>query len=260
MADCRDLEPHFTAYVDGECPAAACAEVETHLQTCPRCHARVSTERAAHDLLRARAIELRRPAPDALRQRCAAQARKAAVPARVAARPATRRSWLPLSLAASLILAASVFVLFGWGSAVETYAAQIAADHIKCFQFPPALSTTDVDALGRRWEAANGWSLKLAPPSPADALELVGIRRCGSTRGRVAHVLYRWRGEPLSVYVLNDRLEEAGARQAGTTHAVERFGEQEIIWSEHGRTYAVVARAPVEDLQQVARYVRRRFE
>ena len=51
-----------------------------------------------------------------------------------------------LSLAASLVLFTGLFLFFAWGSSVETYAAQLAADHLKCFQFPPSEGA----AQGRR--------------------------------------------------------------------------------------------------------------
>jgi hypothetical protein len=216
------------------------------------------TVRTTRELLRTRCRDLRGRAPESLRQRCAAQ-RALAGP-----RPGLlgRRPWVSLSLAASAVLAVMVFALFGWGSSVETYAAQLALDHIKCFQFPPDAAHADVEALGQQWLAANGWPIKVAPASRPEALELVGLRRCGSTRGQVAHILYRWHGEPLSVFVLNGRADEADGRSQLADHdeTVRKLGEQEIIWSERGRTYAVVARARPEDLQRVAAYVRHRIE
>ncbi len=258
MLSCRDLESNLTAYVDGECQAIDRARIDEHLAACPSCRARAAREKAAHELLHARCRDLRGCAPEALRQRCAAQRAQA----ERRSRSMVRKPWVRMSLAASLILGAGVFLLFGWGSSVETYAAQLAADHVKCFQFPPDPATADSAVLARDWMAANGWPIRLATDSEPNHLKLVGIRRCGSTRGGVAHLLYRWRGEPLSVYVLNGRVDEVQeARGEEDVHdAVRKFGEQELIWSDNGRTYAIVARASVLELQQVARFVRRRIE
>jgi anti-sigma factor RsiW len=258
MANCQDIESSLAAYVDGECAALERTGVEAHLDVCPSCRARVASERATHELLRARCRDLRGCAPQALRERCAAQRLLAAGRAGILG----RRPWVPLSLVATLMLATGVLFLFGWGSSVETYAAQLALDHIKCFQFPPTAVAGDVEAIGREWQAAHGWPLRVPPPSAPQHLELVGVRRCGSSEGRVAHVLYRWRGQPLSLYVLNDRVAHvADSSHDSTAHdAVRKLGEQEIIWSQKGWTYAVVARAPLADLQQVALYVRRRIE
>ena len=259
MANCREIEQQLAAYVDGEDGAAERGTVEAHLQRCPSCRARAAAERASHDLLLDRRDGLRGCAPDALRRRCAAQR------ALAAGRPAglfSRRTLARLSMAAALVLATALYLMFGWGTTVETYAAQLAADHLKCFQFPPDSRAADAAALGRTWQAANGWPLTVAASMPAERLELLGIRRCGSTKGRVAHLLYRWRGEPLSVYVLNRRLE-SGANAGRERHgheAVSRLGENAIVWSDHGRTYAVVARGSIPDLEQVAGYVRRVIE
>jgi len=257
MANCQDIEANLAAYVDGECGAVDRTVVEEHVRVCPPCRARVVSERATHDLLHERRLGLRGCAPDTLRQRCAAHRAIGASDAAV-----RRRPWIPLSLAATLMLATGVLLLFGWGSSVETYAAQLAADHLKCFQFPPEAVAVDAVAAGRTWQAANGWPLRVAASVPAEQLELLGVRRCGSTSGRVAHLLYRWRGQPLSVYVLNKRLEQAVEAGHQPDHdSVVRLGEQAIIWSEKGRTYAVVARRrSVPDLEQVVPYVRRAIE
>jgi anti-sigma factor RsiW len=251
--DCRELEGHFAAYVEGQAGAAR-ADVESHLQRCPPCRTRIAAERAAHELLQARRGELKCQAPAALRHRCAAL-RPAPPP-----RSLVRRALLPLSLAATLLLAAGAVLLFGVGTNLDTYTAQLALDHRKCFQFPPEAPPVDIALLGRAWETQNGWPLKIAGPSPSEDLELVGIRRCGSTRGRVAHVLYRWHDEPLSMYVLNDTLQDEDRANGGGEHSVYKLGEHAIVWSERGRTYAVVARRQVPHLEQVAGFLRQAVE
>lgn len=255
MANCRDIESQLTAYVDGETPPEQRARVEAHLDRCPPCRGRATTERTTHELLRTRRAELRGAAPRALHHRCAAQRALSAGRHGLLG----RRTLVPLSLAATLVLATAVLLLFGWGSTVETYAAQLAADHMKCFQYPPDGAAADAAALGRKWQADYGWPLVVAAGAAADQLELLGVRRCGSTRGRVAHIFYRWRGEPVSVYVLNGSLAE-GPDQAhahGARDSVIRLGKHALIWSDRGRTYAVVARRRVPDLEHVADYVRR---
>ena len=255
MANCRDIESNLAPFVDGEHASLDRAAIDAHLLACPSCRNRVAAERAVHELVCARRGSLRSPAPDALRQRCAAQ-RALAAP-----RPAWRsqRGWVPVSLAASLIFVTGLVLLFGWGSSVETYAAQLAVDHLKCFQFPPdAGAAPDVTLLGRNWSEGNGWPLKVAASSATEQLQLLGVRRCGSSKGRLAHILYKWHGEPLSVYVLNTRFDHSAG--AGHDHDVTRLGEHAIVWTERGRTYAVVADRRVADLGRVASYVRRAIE
>jgi anti-sigma factor RsiW len=260
MSDCREIESSLAPFVEGVNEACDRANIEAHLEACPACREGVDAERTAHELVRARRHELRGVAPDRLRARCAA----AAAPARLIGQPVAYRPWFRLSMAATLVLAGSFVLLLGLGRGVESYAAQLAADHVKCFTFPPATPTADVAALGRSWQEANGWPLRIAAGGTDDpeGLELVGLRRCGSTQGRVAHLLYRWRSEPLSVYVLNHQLPGIIDLQRGAfayAH-LRRLGEEEIIWSERGRTYAVVARASAADLQRVATHVRWRIE
>ena len=139
MDKCEEIESSLAAYAEGQCAAAERAGVDAHLAGCPSCRARVSSERVTHELLRARCRDLRGQAPPSLRERCAAQ--RAAAAGRTAM---IRRPWVPLSVAATLLLATATLFLFGWGSTVETYAAQLAADHIKCFQFPPSAAAADV--------------------------------------------------------------------------------------------------------------------
>jgi anti-sigma factor RsiW len=257
MVNCREIETQLAAYVDGAVGAGVRETVEAHLERCPPCRARATTERSARELLCVRRDDLRGCAPESLRRRCAAQ-RSAAARTRLF----SRRAVVPLSMAATLVVAAALFLTFGWGTSVETYAAQLAVDHVKCFQFPPDSGMADAAALGSRWQASNGWPLKIAASAPGESLELLGVKRCGSTKGRVAHILYKWQGHPLSVYVLNGTFE--GVPQGGHgPHAhetVHRFGEEAIVWADRGRTYAVVAQRRVPDLQQVAAYVRRAIE
>ena len=158
MGDCRDIESQLAAYVDGEGDLFERGRVEAHLERCPPCRGRAATQRATHDLLVSRRSGLRECAPDALKHRCAAQRTLAAGRAGLLG----RRALVPLSLAASLVLAAGLFVMFGWGSSVDTYAAQIVTDHDQCFQSPPAdVRSLDPLALARAWEDTNGWPIKV---------------------------------------------------------------------------------------------------
>jgi anti-sigma factor RsiW len=256
MATCQEIEEHLAAYADSECDAAQRRVIDSHLERCPVCQSRLVAQRTTHELLLTRQAKLRGCAPDNLRRRCAAQRVIGSRRARLVPRTIVR-----LSLAATIVLAAGVFMLFGWGSSVETYAAQLAVDHVKCTQFPPDSGPPDPIAFARNWEAANGWSLRFTPVDQADRPTLVGIRRCGSTKGRVAHIFYRWRGQPVSVYVLNDRLDGSPEAAHGHGHAsIVKLGERALIWSDKARTYAVVARERTPDLDQVAAYVQRTVE
>ena len=258
---CRELEPLFAAYVDDEAAASERAAVDAHLHACPPCRERVIGERAARDVVRARRSALRPCASQALRTRCAAQHVAPAVRGGLL----TARAWVPLSLAAAVMIAVSGILFFA-GNTVEVLAAQLAVDHVKCFKFAPAHASVDPVAEGRKWEAGYGWPLKVPASSADEQLELVAVRRCLSSEGRIAHMMYRWRGEPLSVFVLNSRVRGRREREDGRDprtelqETVERIGERAVIWSQGDRTYAVVGREAAPALQQLARYVRRASE
>ena len=154
--------------------------------------------------------------------------------------------------------------LFFVGNSVELLAAQLAVDHVKCFQFAPdrAGGAPPVEPLteAKNWETKYGWPLKVPASAAAEDLQLIGVRRCLSTAGRVAHMMYRWHGQPLSVFVVNSRVRPREGQSTEIEDVVSKMGENTVIWSRGDRTYAVVARGPSPDLQQVARYVRRAAE
>ena len=256
---CQQIELLFAAYVDDEAEMAERATVDAHLRACPPCRDRIAGERAARDVLRARRTGLRPCASPALRARCAAQGVSPAIRSGLL----SRRELIPLSLAAAVVLAVSSSLFF-FGNTVEVLAAQLAVDHVKCFQFAPdrGARSVRVDPLteARSWETSYGWPLKVPASAASEELELIGVRRCLSSEGRVAHMMYRWHGQPLSVFVLNRRAGGTNQGQPEIEEVVTKMGENTVIWSRGDRTYAVVARGPSPDLQQVARYVRRASE
>jgi hypothetical protein len=160
-------------------------------------------------------------------------------------------------MVATLALAVAGVFLFGLKDGVEALGMQLAADHVKCFEFasqPTVLP--DAKQLGRQWAQDRGWTIKVPASEPVEQLELLGVRRCISSKGLTAHFMYKWRGQPFSVYVLNSQYPRVGP----APQLVERLGQEEIIWSKRGRTYAVVARGRPSDIEQVALYVQRSAE
>ena len=178
---------------------------------------------------------------------------RASDPARWARLP--RRAWVPVSLAAALVLAVVGVFMLGLTSSVDAIAAQLAVDHVKCFQVPgdrgPAV---DAAEAGRHWAQAQGWTLQVPPSLASEQLELRGVRRCFTTDGRAAHLMYRWRGRPLSVFVLPQPVPRAGQAQT----IVETFGHEAVMWSDRGRTYVVLAKGPSADMAPLVGYMRAR--
>lgn len=244
--DCRDLESALAPYVDGESAPRERATVDAHLDRCPPCRDRVAGERAIRDALRARRDELRAGASDLLRARCAAHA------GRPAAAPVARfRRLVPLSLAATLLLAVGGVFLFGVNH--EAIAAQLALDHMKCFDVIGAEGTTDPKAAEATWAAQRGWAIGVAPSSPEHGLQLVGVRRCFSTDGAAAHCMYRWREQDLSVYIVPHAFDSVGTAE----QVVEKFGHRAIMWTSADRTYLVVTRGRPDGFDAVAAHIRR---
>ncbi|HJR60200.1 MAG TPA: zf-HC2 domain-containing protein [Vicinamibacterales bacterium] len=257
--ECRACEPLLAAYVDGEVAPDDGERVRSHVASCACCRDRLAGERAAREAIRARRTGLRACASDELKARCASFAalRPDAVPAPgpVTSRPAIPasflRRWAPLSIAATLLLAVSVVFGLGLNDKVQALAVQATIDHVKCSRFNTGSAPADPIAAARDWQARFGWPIAVPASSSASRLELRAVRRCAVTDGRVAHLMYIWMGEPLSVYVLPKRTLADGAE------LVRRFRHNSVMWSQNDRTYIMVTphdRGPA--LDGVVAYVR----
>ena len=247
MKSCQDVEALMTPYVDEEAATDDRAAVETHIHRCGHCRDLVAVERAARDVVLARRDELRETASDSLHARCAAHAAWNRQRRRVM--PAVRR-WLPLSVAATVFLAVAAVFVFGLNNKVQALAFQMTLDHVKCTRFANTSAPVDAAAAGQQWGATYGWPLRVPASSPSTGLELRAVRRCAVTDGRVAHLMYEWRGEPLSIYVLPEKL--VGEPE----QVVERFSHDSILWSQNGRTYVVLSHVRRPELDGVVRYVK----
>ena len=253
MGECRDLEPLLASYVDDAADPDARAAVESHLRMCPACRDCVTAERAAREMIRARRETLRGCASEQLKRRCAAHGAASREPALPQARrPFIRRTLIPLSLAATLAIVAVTFFLT-FSRNAEVLAAQLAADHVSCFKFAPEPGRlVDAAVMSAEWGRTRGWPITIPAGSADHGLTLIDVRRCGSSDGIAAHLMYKWRGAPLSVYVMNS--ESRRARQ--DQQFVETLGQEAVVWKDRGRTYVVVAQAPPRDLEKVVKYVK----
>jgi anti-sigma factor RsiW len=252
MSKCRDLDPLFAPYADGEGAAADRAAVESHLDRCPPCRENVAEQRTVRAAVAACRPSLRASAPSELRARCAAHARTVPRRRSVAGRLA-ERPWIPLSLAATLIIAVAAAFIIGVNDKVEAIAAQLTLDHVKCFQFAPErLKHIDAATAAHQWAEKQGWAIEVPDSSPGAGLELLGVRGCAMSSGRVAHVMYMWHGHPLSMFVVPRAINGVPDRQ----EFVEKFGHEAVIWSGKDRTYVLLARARPAELAPVIGYVR----
>jgi len=251
MADdiktCRELEEHFAPYVDGEEAPDARRLVEAHLADCPPCLDRADAERSARDLVVEHRAGLREAAPAALRARCAALCSPTSGGHRRSALSSVRR-WAPLSLAATLVLAVAGVFVFGLNDRVEALAAGLALDHVRCFKLNGTSSRADAAVVARAWQQEKGWPIVVPEGASDQQLTLVALRRCFTTDGRAAHMMYTWRGRPLSLYVLQQTV--------GSDRVLDKIGHEAVIWGANGRTYAVIAEGHPQDLSQVVDYMK----
>lgn len=236
---CNDLDPVVVPFVDDEAPRSARADVEAHLARCPPCRERVDAERAARDAIRAERDRLREHAPARLRSRCSGLCRH---------RHRIRR-WIPLSLAAAAGLLAAVM----WAGTTDTgtpvLAAQLTLDHVKCFKLNSQRITGSPTALADHWRERYGWPI--AVPAAAGGLRLSGVRHCGSSDGRTAHIMYHYNGAPVSLFVARNTLE-----RGRTPRTVRVFGEEAVVWSQGDRTYVLVGDEPRERMEWLAAALR----
>ncbi|HEX6463280.1 MAG TPA: zf-HC2 domain-containing protein [Vicinamibacterales bacterium] len=266
IRNCDDLDARLAGYVDGEATAESRAAVAAHLAACPPCRKHADEESAARQIVHEHRAALHVTAPAALRVRCQAgatvrdsgvsgsgvpgsQAPGSGIEAPGSSAQRSRsafRKWAPLSLAATLLLAVGGVFLFGLNNRVQALALSLTVDHIKCFAMRPSAPIEPADAA-RRWRQDQGWPITVPQTEPAEQLKLIGLRRCFSADGRVAHMMYMWHGAPLSVYVVQ--------ADAGRDCVIDRMGREAVIWCAKGRTYAVIADGH-PDLQHIADYMK----
>ncbi len=156
----------------------------------------------------------------------------------------------PYALAASFVVAVGgAFLYQATNRSSRVLAAELVADHAKCFALNNALGTRQASsAVEASMASSFDWRMHL-PDDPARAgLELVGARTCLYDDGRVAHIMYRHQGQPVSLFMLphTERAQEL----------VEVLGHEAAIWCANNRTYVLVAREPRQDVERMASYVR----
>ncbi|HXD73535.1 MAG TPA: zf-HC2 domain-containing protein, partial [Vicinamibacterales bacterium] len=247
-------------YVDGEIDHAARTRVDDHVRRCPPCHSRVTAERAVRELMHVRRPEIAsEAAPDALRTRCGALADRSrsvfgarfSGATEVRAR-GVRRAFKPLAIAAGVLLAVGGVSLYELTpTSTRVLAAELTADHVKCFGVVNTLVGANANAAAVEQVMADTFGWQMHVPEEAGAgLELVGARPCLYMRGRAAHLMYRHHGQPLSVFMLPQL-----ARPGKGNETVEVMGHEATVWSRDGRTFVVIGSEPDKDMRQAVSLV-----
>jgi anti-sigma factor RsiW len=126
-------------------------------------------------------------------------------------------------------------------------AAELVADHAKCFAMNGALGTHQAASVVEASMASSfDWQMHLPDASRA-GLELVGARQCMYGEGRIAHIMYQHHGRPLSLFML-----PAAVRPQ---EIVEVLGHEAAIWCANNRTFVLVSGEPRREVEQIASYV-----
>jgi anti-sigma factor RsiW len=231
MSDCRSVTERLTSYVDEQLDAPDRTEVEQHLDGCMSCRGEVARERGGQTVLRHHATRLREePLPPGLRSRCESLVQEQA---RAASMPGWRRTLVPTVLSVILLVfTASAIFSLATRQSDAVLAAQLTADHSKCFKLfvtgnPPVMDAHEVEEMLAR---EYGWKIHV-PPS-VDGLQLIGARRCLYADGLIPHVMYRANGQDLSLFVLN-----------GVTRSPSElvtFGHRSQVWTKNNTTFVLV--------------------
>jgi anti-sigma factor RsiW len=237
MPSCREIDPLFAAYVDGEATADERAAVDAHLKACPKCRHQTALQAIVRDTVKEK---LCRPsAPDALRERCRAAARTGTLPFGI-----SRSTFTSISMAAALTIVLGGVLLYSLtGLSPTVLAAQLTLDHVKCFAVDSAQAPVDVQASEQQYERDYGRHVEL-PRADIAGLQLVGLRRCFCGEGAAAHAMYRLDGRPVSLYVI------PGAHRERASTDV--FGHDALIWSKDNTTYVLVSKEPRAALEALA--------
>ncbi len=264
MDDCRRTAERLTAFLDAELTAGSRADVQRHLDACPACHHLAAIERGGRTLLRQRAARVTPPVPTALRDRCQALAeayrtgrhRSGATSSWLGLPPVTPWSWktrlVPVSLTSTLLVFTTVAVLsLATSSSSAFLAAQLTADHVKCFVLFPGWKGMGSDAhtVEQQLVQHYGWHVQVPPSSGGEGVQFVGARRCLFADGLIPHMMYRAGGRDISLYVLN------GPARAGAE--VLALGHRSRIWSRGDKTFVLVAASGPGDLTAAVRYLMR---
>jgi len=129
-------------------------------------------------------------------------------------------------------------------------AAQLTADHVKCFKFFDSPNAPAVEASVAEQQLADsyGFNVRVPPSSPQAGVQLVGARRCLYADGSIPHVMYHVNGEQVSLFML-----EGVSRPPAE---VVTLGHRSQVWSTGGTTYVLVSSASAGNTAAIANYMK----
>jgi hypothetical protein len=148
-----------------------------------------------------------------------------------------------------MIFTASAVLSLATRRSDAVLAAQLTADHSKCFKlFAPADgASADARSIEHMLTEQYGSTVHIPSSSSADDIQLIGARRCLYGDGFVPHVMYRVHGQDVSLFVL--------PRTERKPDDLVTLGHRSQIWSRDGTTFVLVAAADAGGLAGASRYV-----
>jgi anti-sigma factor RsiW len=256
MTDCRSTQARLPAYVDAAITPDEQACIARHLDSCPHCRDEEMVQRGAATVVRRRAANLLVGAvPPGLETRC----RAAMASAHPAARFSGVRRWatvlVPAAVAVMLIMVTAFALLRVASTRSSTVlAAELTADHVKCFRLFSSGTTRHADpmVLEAMLKARYGWNVHIPPSSNAEGLRLDGARKCTYDDGPIPHVMYQAHGQNVSLFILEGVTRENAD--------VTTLGHRTRIWSRGRNTYVLVSSAAAGTLTDVVGYVQREVQ
>ena len=251
MSKCTSIDPLVTPYVDGELPAAERTLVDEHLRPLSALSfARRRPKRPSASLMRARkpGLTAERASASLLRQcsglangartrprAIAARSRPRSGPRAAIARRGGRRPGacrlVPLALTASLVLlVGGAFLYQRTQHSARVLAAelcrrsrQVLRRQQRARHARRAGGRRKLDAVGLRLASASARAVRRV------GLELVGARRCLYGEGKVAHLMYRDQGRPVSIFMLPKSVRVRGARRGARSRSGDLVGRRSDV-------------------------------
>jgi anti-sigma factor RsiW len=127
-------------------------------------------------------------------------------------------------------------------------AAELTADHMKCLALNRMLDTHEAaSTVESSMFSSFGWLPHLPEQPERAGLELVGARPCLYAEGKIAHIMYRHQGRPVSIFMLPNATR--------SRELVQVLGHQAAIWCVGNRTFVLIAREPKREVEQMASFV-----
>jgi len=252
VVNCREFEERVSAYVDGELEAQA-AETEAHAVSCARCARLAALEKQMKQRLAAAYTPVEPPA--GLRRRVL-QALPAAGPVRPLASPWIRRTWIPAT-AAALVLIAVLVALPGAGARDFDWA--LIEHHQALAETPGGIKPCTCPLRSKKFFQGKINAEISVPSFPDKKISLKGVALCRVSGCRVACIVFEEGKSRISFFITErahislEKLPEVVFKQRFFRVSTYE-GFRTVIWNHRGQNYSVVAKEsmPQERLLDLA--------